>query len=380
MRDPGDVSQLRSALKDSSVQAAEIVAVIGKTEGNGGVNDFTRAYFTQSLMLLLSQFLNEDRDTLVQRIPCVFSGGTEGVLSPHYMVFCRSLSDAAAQPEGAKPSLAIGTAFSPRVPAAHIGRRQHVESVKTAVQAAMADAQIEDPDDVHLVQVKVPCLTAARVAEEIAQGEDMAGSQPGQSMALARACGALGVALALGDIAPELMSEGAMLNDRSLFSTRASISAGVEVACNEVILLGNSPRWSGPLQIRHRPMQDALDIGAIYQVLDDLQIGGRPQVTASEHAKIAGVLVKGEPDRRGSIRGHRHTMLDDTDIDPQRHLRGALGGLVAGVFGDSRIFISGGAEHQGPDGGGLIAVIAHTPSDSTSPVNVRHVAGSSTRP
>jgi cyanuric acid amidohydrolase len=51
-------------------------------------------------------------------------------------------------------------------------------------------------------------------------------------------------------------------------------------------------------------------------------------------------------------------MLDDTDINAQRHIRGALGGLVSGVLGDSRIFVSGGAEHQGPDGGGLVAVIA----------------------
>ncbi len=32
--------------------------------------------------------------------------------------------------------------------------------------------------------------------------------------------------------------------------------------------------------------------------------------------------------------------------------------MVAGVLGDGRIFVSGGAEHQGPDGGGLVAVIA----------------------
>jgi cyanuric acid amidohydrolase len=31
--------------------------------------------------------------------------------------------------------------------------------------------------------------------------------------------------------------------------------------------------------------------------------------------------------------------------------------LAVGVFGDGRIFVSGVAEHQGPDGGGLIAVI-----------------------
>jgi len=40
------------------------------------------------------------------------------------------------------------------------------------------------------------------------------------------------------------------------------------------------------------------------------------------------------------------------------HGRGAVGGLVAGVLGDTRLFVSGGAEHQGPDGGGLIAVVA----------------------
>jgi len=59
------------------------------------------------------------------------------------------------------------------------------------------------------------------------------------------------------------------------------------------------------------------------------------------------------------VRGARHTMLDDTDINAQRHIRGAVGGMVAGVLGDARIFVSGGAEHQGPDGGGLVAVIAH---------------------
>ena len=51
-------------------------------------------------------------------------------------------------------------------------------------------------------------------------------------------------------------------------------------------------------------------------------------------------------------------MLDDTDIDPQRHIRAAIAGMVASVVSDGRIFVSGGAEHQGPDEGGLLAVIA----------------------
>ena len=65
------------------------MAVIGKTEGNGGINDFTRAYFTQSLMILLAARTGRAPEELRRRIPCVLSGGTEGVLSPHYVVLAR---------------------------------------------------------------------------------------------------------------------------------------------------------------------------------------------------------------------------------------------------------------------------------------------------
>ncbi len=105
-------------------------------------------------------------------------------------------------------------------------------------------------------------------------------------------------------------------------------------------------------------MRDALDIGAVVGALAGLGMFASPQVGEHDRVRIRGVLVKAEPDRRGRIGANRHTMLDDTDIDAQRHIRGAVGGLVAGVLGDTQIFVSGGAEHQGPDGGGLIAVIA----------------------
>jgi cyanuric acid amidohydrolase len=183
-------------------------------------------------------------------------------------------------------------------------------------------------------------------------------------MAFARAAGAFGVALALSEIELDKVSDAALLRDFDLFSSCAIVSSGVEVDANEVIVLGNSRYWSGPLQIAHRPMADALDIGAVAAMLSDLGIEAKPQVTADNRSRLRAVFVKCEPDRRGQIRGHRHTMLDDTDINAQRHIRGALGGLVAGVIGDSRIFVSGGAEHQGPDGGGLIAAIAERASDA----------------
>ena len=82
------------------------------------------------------------------------------------------------------------------------------------------------------------------------------------------------------------------------------------------------------------------------------------QRNAKDLARVRAVMVKGEPDVSGKVRGHCHTMLTDGDMNPQREYRGALGGLAGGVFGDGRIFVSGGAEHQGPAGGGLIAAIA----------------------
>jgi cyanuric acid amidohydrolase len=216
---------------------------------------------------------------------------------------------------------------------------------------------------VHFVQVKCPCVTAARAAAALSAGKTPRTSDPSRSMAFARAAGAFGVALALNEIAADDFDEASLLNDFSIQSPRASISSGVEVECNEVVVLGNSSAWGGSLRIAHRAMNDALDIGAIVDTLADLGIEARPQVAPVAASRIACVLAKCEPDRRGNVRGHRHTMLDDIDINAQRHIRGAVAGLVAGVVGDGRIFVSGGAEHQGPDGGGLIAVIASQRQD-----------------
>jgi cyanuric acid amidohydrolase len=361
MAHPGDVSALEQLIQDGTVDPRDIAAVIGKTEGNGGVNDFTRGYFTQSLMLLLARYTARPAQDLQRAIPCVLSGGTEGVLSPHYVVFCRSQAEESMEHPEHRPahgSLAIGIALSDPVAAEDVGRRAHVESVAAAVRRAIEDARLASAADVHFVQVKCPCVTSTRAQDALRRGRTPLTGDANRSMAYARAAGAFGVALALGEIDASAFDEAALLRDFHLYSSCASISSGVEIDCNEVVVLGNSAQWTGDLRIAHRTMADALDIGAVAIVLADLDIATHPQVSASDGARIAATLVKCEPDRRGRVRGQRHTMLDDTDINAQRHIRGALGGLVAGVLGDTRIFVSGGAEHQGPDGGGLIAVIA----------------------
>lgn len=355
LADPGDVSGLRDAIRSGSINPRQVVAVIGKTHGNGLVNDYTRGFLTLVLADLLASEMGSAREDITARIPFVFSGGVEGVLSPHYTVLTAGPNQEGACPG---PALAIGVAMSAKLPPAAIGRMAHTEATAAAVREALGQAQIEHPADVHLVQVKGPAPTLAEIVAAETAGTPCRVSDPDKLMAYGRAASALGVALALGEVEARVVMDEALLADRALFSSVASISAGTEVSAIEVVVLGMSVRWSGPLAIAHRTMRDAIDLPAITAVLHDLGFRPDPALASHERGRLRAVLVKCEPQRDGTVRGRPHTMLNDGDINAQRHIRGAVGGLVAGVLGETQLFVSGGAEHQGPDGGGLIAVIA----------------------
>src|SRR5258708_39647285 len=86
MRGPGDVSGLTRMLRSGALAAGDIVAILGKTEGNGGVNDFTREYACRAFAHALAPHLRCGPEEVEARIAMVMSGGTEGVLSPHASV------------------------------------------------------------------------------------------------------------------------------------------------------------------------------------------------------------------------------------------------------------------------------------------------------
>lgn len=178
------------------------------------------------------------------------------------------------------------------------------------------------------------------------------------SMGLSRGASALGIALALGEVAEADLSDAAIGARRDLYSGRASASAGIELMRNEVIVLGNAPGWSGPLAIAHRVMRDGIDFPAIQGVLADLGFSVAGQLRAGDAERVVALLAKAEPSADGLIRGRRHIMNDDSDINATRHARALVGGVAAAAIGRTDLFVSGGAEHQGPDGGGPVAIIA----------------------
>jgi len=128
--------------------------------------------------------------------------------------------------------------------------------------------------------------------------------------------------------------------------------------CNEILVLGNSPHWGGDLRISHTVMRDGIDFPAVQAALRDAGFAAQGQLSPEDEARVLAVLAKAEPSTTGRIRGARHIMNDDSDINATRHARALVGGVIAAAVGRTELFVSGGAEHQGPDGGGPVAVIA----------------------
>ena len=88
---PDDVAGQVSLINSGSLAPSSIMAILGKTEGNGGVNDFTREYAVAALCFALAPHLRLSPQQVEEKVAFVVSGGTEGVLSPHITVFARSL-------------------------------------------------------------------------------------------------------------------------------------------------------------------------------------------------------------------------------------------------------------------------------------------------
>jgi ring-opening amidohydrolase-like protein len=346
-----DASGLEACIARGQFVADEVIAVIGKTEGNGGVNDFTRILADQAFRRALQKH-GRRSEAEIAAIPMVWSGGCDGVITPHATVFARN----AKRGPASKPRLAIGTAMSAELLPEDIGRPAMVEKVAAAVKAAMRDAGIDDPSDVHYVQTKTPLLTIESVREAQSRGHDVA-CEVHDSMGVSNGTAALGIALALGEI--KLPRAEQICRDLDLYSSVASCSSGVELTHAQVVLIGNKAGAGGRYRIGHALMRDALDIDGVYDAIRKagLDLPTRPRAEDLE-GRLVNCFIKCEADRRGTLRGRRQIMLDDSDVHHHRHAKAAVGGVAAAAIGDPAVFVSVDAMHQGPQGGGpVIAII-----------------------
>jgi ring-opening amidohydrolase-like protein len=194
LKSVSDASGLETGITGGAFTADDVIGVIGKTEGNGGVNDFTRILADQAFRRVLLKHGKRD-ESAINQIPMVWSGGCDGVITPHATIFARNSKKGPAS----QSRLTMGTAMSAVLLPEDIGRPAMVEKVAAAVKDAMRDAGIDDPKDVHYVQTKTPLLTIESVRDVESRGKHVA-CEVHDSMGVSNGTTALGIAVALGEI------------------------------------------------------------------------------------------------------------------------------------------------------------------------------------
>jgi cyanuric acid amidohydrolase len=302
------------------------------TSGNGCVNDFSR---TLAAAVWEPQ-IPSDAVT-------IFSGGTEGVLSPHVTFLLQSTG-------GKETGLAAAVGHTRILAPEEVGTDEQARQVAVTV-TQLIDKMSVRPEHVHLVLVKCPLLTSDKLQAIRAGGKVPITVDTYESMAKSRYASAIGIATALGEMQDSEIPEAMMKEEK--WSAKASCSSGAELENCHILVLAATPFDDAHLHAISRPMADAIDAASILALLAQVKQDG---------GEVVQVFAKAEADPSGRIRGHRHTMNTDSDIHSTRHARAAVGGLIAGLVADTQVYVSGGAEGQGPSGGGSLCLVYKTSS------------------
>lgn len=360
MQTPDDTSQLQKLVENGTVRPESIVALVGKTEGTGFHDDWGRVLADLALRGWVAGVLGIEPSAVAERVIFVLSGGCPGVISPHIVVVTREDVEGKTR-AGEDKRLVVGRAGSEAILPEDIGRVTMMRKVATAVHQAMADAGIADPGDVHLAMVKVPGLTTASIKDAEARGYTVVTRDltfgPEGAGSYANDAAALGVALALGEVPEEKLTDDVVRRDWDLFSEVSMTSSGGEKRHGEVVVFGNSTDSASDLRIGHSVTKDFIDAEGVRQALREAGLSFEALPSEDDLARIVHVFAKSVIPGSDEVRGQRITLLDDHD---GYQIGKAMGGmLVASVTGRTTNYVSGGERnsHQGPPGGNIVAPV-----------------------
>jgi len=365
MRTPDDTSELQRLIDEGTVRPESIVALVGKTEGTGFHDDWGRVLADLALRGWVAGVLGIEPSAVAERVIFVLSGGCPGVISPHIVVVTREEVEGGPRAEDDK-RLVVGRAGSEAILPEDIGRVSMMRKVATAVHEAMADAGITDNSDVHLAMVKVPGLTTASIKDAEARGltvvtRDLTFGPEGAG-SYANDAAALGVALALGEVPEEKLTDDVVRRDWDLYSEVSMTSSGGEKRHGEVVVFGNSTSSASELRIGHSVTKDFIDAEGVRQALREAGLRFDALPGEDDLSRIVHVFAKSVIPGTDEVRGARITLLDDHD---GYQIGKAMGGmLVASVTGRTMNYVSGGERnsHQGPPGGNIVAPVVRVGS------------------
>ncbi|UUX95415.1 ring-opening amidohydrolase [Aquabacterium sp. J223] len=329
MDHPADWSRLQSLVSDPAT--VDRLAIVAKTEGHTAPNDFARQLARQALDPWLAPLAADGRAVVV------LANGCEGVATPGGVALIRRRGADAA-------GLRLGLARSRPLPADAIGTPAAIDAVAACVRAAADDAGLALPE-VALAIVKCPTRLAGTVPTEPWRADQHRG----------RALAALGIAVALGEVAREAIDVDAIGHDSGPWSRRAMTFAGPEAPGVEALVLGGRPAPGG-LRLGVCHPADLLDAPAVRRLARTLGLAFDDDGALREPQRLVGVFSKAGLAADGRVRGAR-TGVFSSAYSPDSAMRAAQSGLLGGLFGSTRFFVSGDPVHQAPPGGAVVALL-----------------------
>ena len=360
---PADTAGLQKLADEGKIKPDNLVALVGKTEGTGFHDDWGRVWADVALRGWTAGLLGVPVDEVAKHVIFVLSGGCPGVITPHIAAVTREWVEVDGPSE--RKGLVVGRAGSDPIAPEEVGRMGMIRKVAAATDKAMKDAGLTDPNDVHLVMVKVPGLTVASIHDAESRGKTVVSHDltfgPEGAGSYANDAAALGVAMALGEVPETSLSDDVVRRNWDLYSNVAMTSSGGEKRHGEVVVFGNSTGSMSALQIGHAVTRDFIDAQGVRDALRVAGLrfhGGLPD--ENDLHRLVHVFAKSVIPGIDRVRGQRITLLDDADA---YQIGKALGGmLVASVTGRTTNYVSGGERnsHQGPPGGNIVAAVVRT--------------------
>lgn len=318
MRAPDDLAGFAALLDGGTIDPAGITGLWCKTRGNGLRNDFTKPWIDLLLRTMLAQRLGVDEQAIAEQVPILVSGGSEGAVSPHLVIWTRGEAGARGLVSGVSRIT---------VDVADQGTARHRDATAQQLRDLMARSGLV-ADDVGLVVVRAP-----------AQFE-IATSDPS-----VRAQAALGVAQALD-------------GPHATFASRAFVVARHDGTGQQIFMLANGKGGDPAYAVAHAVLADPFDSPSVAAALARLGLTAAPQLPSAQSRRLLAAISKGDASAGGMIRGMPHAMNLDNDVAMHRHARAAYGAMIGSVIGHGAVLVSGGAECQGPPDGGFASFVA----------------------
>jgi cyanuric acid amidohydrolase len=330
---PADTQEMSAALARLPIEQVKRLVVLGKTEGPATLNDFSRDLAQSAVDAALRKL---GGNALLARSICLFSTGCEGIATPVVTL----MVELASHSPNSLAGVAIGLATSGVLMDDERAGPKHIEAARQTTARAMADAGLAR-DQVSLVLIKSPIQSVAAASR---QGGDR--RRHGGSTGSSRGAAAIGAGIALNEI--DASSLGNDPVGRTPAHTRRVMAfSGTEVDRIEAVVIGTRPGGDPAWQVKSTLIDDLTDTEALRRLARDAR--GEPLL----------IFFKAGIPASGCLRGRRTTVFT-SDLTPDKQLRAASSGIVAGAFGAVDAFISAGAEHLGHDGACLCALITKT--------------------